>query len=69
MAYINTTSRPAILDRARAYLETLREARARRAVYTRTFNELSALSNRDLADIGLARGNIDEIAWEHAHMG
>lgn len=37
---------------------------ARRAVYTRTFDELNALSDRDLIDLGIARSNIDVIARE-----
>jgi uncharacterized protein YjiS (DUF1127 family) len=32
--------------------------------YSRTVNELSALSNRELADLGLARGDIQRIARE-----
>ena len=32
--------------------------------YTQTVNELNALSNRDLADLGIARGDIQRIAKE-----
>ncbi|NUH65957.1 DUF1127 domain-containing protein [Sulfitobacter sp. S0837] len=40
------------------------EAWARRAAYRRTLNELHALSDRELADIGLARCDIRRVAGE-----
>lgn len=42
------------------------EARARRAVYRQTVNELSNLSNRELADLGIHRSMITRIATEAA---
>lgn len=39
---------------------------ARRAVYTQTYNELSALNNRELADLGISRSEIKYIAREAA---
>lgn len=42
--------------------------RRRRAVYTRTREELIALSDRDLADIGIHRRNINVVAREAAEM-
>ncbi|SFG88129.1 protein of unknown function [Palleronia marisminoris] len=39
---------------------------ARRAEYNRVYNELARMSQRDLDDIGVARGNIDAIAREAA---
>jgi uncharacterized protein YjiS (DUF1127 family) len=36
-------------------------------VYSTTLNELSALSNRDLADLGIARSEVRRIAWEAAY--
>lgn len=47
--------------------DQLRRARARRTVYVDTYQELAALSNRDLRDIGIARSNIKRLAWEAAH--
>ena len=38
------------------------------AAYTRTLNELSAMSNRELADIGLHRSEIPRVATEAANM-
>ena len=39
----------------------------RRRVYKRTLNELSALSNRELADLGLHRSQLRGIAWQAAN--
>ncbi|WP_435259742.1 DUF1127 domain-containing protein [Thioclava sp. FR2] len=43
------------------------EARERRAVYVKTVQELRAMSDRDLADINLARVQIEDIAREAAY--
>lgn len=43
------------------------DARERRAVYVRTIEELSAMSDRDLADINLARVQIEDVAREAAY--
>jgi uncharacterized protein YjiS (DUF1127 family) len=45
----------------------LRDRRAQRAVYRRIYNELSAMSTRELADIGLSRNNISEVAKQSAY--
>ena len=45
----------------------LRDRRAQRAVYRRIYNELSAMSARELADIGLSRNNISEVAKQSAY--
>lgn len=42
------------------------EHRRSRATYTRVFGELSAMTNRELADIGIARSDIERIATEAA---
>ncbi|MFN4131238.1 MAG: DUF1127 domain-containing protein [Paracoccaceae bacterium] len=42
-------------------------ARERRAIYLQTLNELSAMSDRDLADINIARVSIQDIAQEAAY--
>lgn len=41
-------------------------ARQRRAVFRRTWAELHALSDRDLADLGIARTEIGALAREAA---
>ena len=37
------------------------------AKYQQGVRELSRLDDRGLADIGIARSDIDEIAWHDAH--
>lgn len=43
---------------------TIRDRYARWQRYSRTVNELNSLSNRDLADLGIARTDIRHIARE-----
>ena len=43
-----------------------REARARHRVYRTTRDELGALSDRDLADLGIGRSDVDRIARDAA---
>ena len=43
------------------------ERHARRRVYKTTMNELGALSNRELADLGISRSEGRRIAWEAAY--
>jgi uncharacterized protein YjiS (DUF1127 family) len=50
-----------------AFVSVLREAAQRRAIYVQTLRELSALSDRDLADLGLGRGEIEAVAHEAAY--
>ena len=45
----------------------LKSARARRAVYNATFYDLSALSDKDLSDIGVSRLSIDAISQKAAN--
>lgn len=35
--------------------------------YGAAVSELSHLTDRELADIGISRSDIQRIAWEHAH--
>ncbi|PWJ13273.1 protein of unknown function [Jannaschia seohaensis] len=50
-----------------ARLSALREAWGRWRLYRRTHAELSKLSNRDLADLGLNRSMIKSIAMDAAY--
>ena len=43
------------------------ERRAQRSAYVRTLHELQSSSDRDLADIGISRLSIKEIAYEAAY--
>ncbi|CTQ48847.1 DUF1127 domain-containing protein [Jannaschia donghaensis] len=54
-------------DRITTRIQTARADYAKWRVYRRTVNELEALSNRDLADLGLARGMIRSVAIEAAY--
>ncbi|ASP22792.1 hypothetical protein ANTHELSMS3_04188 [Antarctobacter heliothermus] len=48
-------------------VEALQARAARRKIYRETYSELASLSNRDLADLGLARSEIGRIAWQAAN--
>jgi uncharacterized protein YjiS (DUF1127 family) len=70
MAFVSNTSTSVpslgLRQRFADFVQRTREARKARAVYTRTIEELSALSDRDLADLGIARISIQDIAREAA---
>ncbi len=69
MAYVNSRSATvSISDRVANLVKSVKDAVERRRVYTQTVRELSGLSDRDLTDLGLARGNIHELAREAAYM-
>ena len=46
-----------------------RDVLARRRVYRKTYHELSMLTDRDLADLGIPRSNIRRLALEAAYGG
>ncbi len=70
MAFTSSIDRPAALPALREWLSrkaaARRAARARFSAYFRVYNELARLSDRDLADIGIGRDEIEGIAREHA---
>jgi len=69
MAYTSTAGRRAgssFAHRFDALRAALRHRRARRAAFNQTYRELSALSDRDLADLGFARADIPFLAREAA---
>lgn len=68
MAYVSSTSVPSLGLRQRFadFVQRVRAARKARAVYLQTLEELSALTDRDLADLGIARISIEDIAREAA---
>lgn len=59
------------LDAGRTFFhqkfDQLRMALARRKVYRTTFAELSALNDRALGDLGIARSTIKRVARETAY--
>jgi uncharacterized protein YjiS (DUF1127 family) len=69
MAYTNSTraGNAALLDRLSAVVRSLRETMERRRLYNRTLRELKALSERELADLGLHAASIAEVAREAAY--
>ena len=69
MAYV-TTTRIAHQDgnrRLAGLFGALKTAIAQRRVYMQTTAELNQLSDRELADLGLSRVNIAEVAHEAAY--
>jgi len=70
MAYVsnNRTTSIGFADRVSAFFATVSEARAKQKIYRQTFSELNALSNRELADLGINRSAIKNIALEAAKL-
>lgn len=60
LAAASTTLR----DRITTRIDTVRADYAKWRTYRRTLNELSVLSNRDLADLGISRSMIVSVALE-----
>ncbi|CUH63735.1 hypothetical protein TL5118_00593 [Thalassovita autumnalis] len=58
-----------IADRFAALIQDLQERRARRKLFRDTLNEMSALGDRELRDLGLSRSQLRSVAWEHAYNG
>ena len=54
-------------DRLVARIDAFRVEAGKRRGYRKTFSELSALSNRDLAYLGISRSGIKAIALEAAY--
>ena len=68
MAYLNTTSTaPMILDRLRGSAAKLYARYLRHRTYRATLDGLSALSDRDLNDLGLSRSGLRATAWDAAN--
>jgi len=72
MAYYNDIAKQSdlverILGTAADILNSAAERRALRRVYRTTLTELSALSGRELADLGIHPTEVKRIAWEAAY--
>ena len=71
MAYATdtrTSSRgPTMAERFAAVRTAFAERRAQRRVYIATRDELGALSDRELSDLGLSRTEIRRVAFEAAY--
>lgn len=68
MAYAQTTDLfgASLISRLQAAVASYRASAARHAAYLRTYEELNRLTDADLNDIGIARGQIDDIARAEA---
>jgi uncharacterized protein YjiS (DUF1127 family) len=68
MAFANTTriGEWGLVHQFNALVAKLNDQRRRYRVYRQTIGELKALSDRDLADLGIARSMIESIAMEAA---
>ncbi|EBA14325.1 hypothetical protein RSK20926_15777 [Roseobacter sp. SK209-2-6] len=62
-----TASKAAIAASPMAWLDDLRIRFNRYRLYRKTVNELSALSNRELADLGLNSSMIKRISYQAAY--
>ena len=67
MAYINASARPAAFELFLGLAAHMRESAAKRRSFNQIVRELSALSDRELEDVGISRFNIGQIAREHAY--
>ena len=66
MAYLNTTHVPSFFDRIRTAASAVATRFAQHRKYRATLNELSVLTDRELADLGLSRAGLHIIARESA---
>lgn len=69
MAYVNTAraTAPSIRSLVAHPLNSLAQMIQRRRIYSQTLAELDALSDRDLADLGLHRSLIRSVAKDAAY--
>ena len=62
----NAAATSGIAGRLMAAIQHMQENRARHVIYRQTVRELNALTNRDLADLGIERATITRLAREAA---
>lgn len=67
MAFASDMTRSAPANRGR--FADLAGRIARYRLYRQTLNELAALNNSDLADLGICRAQIRALAYEAAYRG
>jgi len=70
MAYVNTTRIAGfnLTERFAALRADIAARVAHNRAYRTTFNELSSMTDRELADIGVSRSMINEIARQAAEL-
>lgn len=69
MAYVNSSRAASfsLADRISGVLALTKASLARRAVFNQTVRELNTLTDRELADLGIARADIRAVAHEAAY--
>ncbi len=69
MAYINSSRAASfsLADRISGFVALTKANLARRAVFSQTVRELNTLTDRELADLGIARVDILSVAREAAY--
>ena len=69
MAHTNTAryARNGFMDRVSVLKDSVVTALNQRRIYNRTVAELNALTDRELADLGIARMSIRDIATEASY--
>ena len=67
MAYAATNANDGIVARLNVIVANIADRIARRRIYNNTLRELSQLSGRELADLGLHRSQLKRIAFEAAY--
>lgn len=70
MAYassLHLSRRPGLAEWIRATVTGWAEARAKRALYLKTLDELERLTDRELDDLDISRLSIRDIARAHAY--
>ena len=69
MAYVNSSRAASfsLADRISGFLALTKASLARRAVFNQTVRELNTLTDRELADLGIARADIRAVAHEAAY--
>ena len=69
MAYVSASRRETVSigDRIVALFKVMNQAMQRRLVYVQTLEELNALGDRDLADLGIERNDLRTVARQAAY--
>ncbi|UWQ90086.1 DUF1127 domain-containing protein [Aliisedimentitalea scapharcae] len=62
-----STRRGTLTSNPLAFVDTLVARFSRYAMFRRTMNELSALSDRELSDLGLSRSQLRRVAHQAAY--
>lgn len=69
MAYVGTSRQDTVTigDRIVALFKVMNQAMQRRLAYVQTLEELNALGDRDLADLGIERNDLRTVARQAAY--